>query len=385
MSTTVSIYFDKKRKSKNGFPLKLRLTNNRKSDYISLKLYLSEDSYNDYQTKKRLSEDLKLIKRSIIKSEARANEILSKMDSYSFQEFKVVFLGKKLKIINKDSSINSLFDKRIEEFKALGKLKSANTYQCTIRAINRFKSNIMIDKIDSKFLHSFHSYLLDDDKSITTVSIYMRNLRAIINANRNLINNYPFSKYKVPSPANNKRAITETDLQRILSYQFTSSKDNFFLDLYKFSYYAAGANTIDICKLKPKNIQGEYLIYNRSKTNKQIKVFILPKAKEIIKKYSGGEYLFPLITNEEPQYLYDRSHSVVKSINKRLKRLCEDLKLPKITTYSSRHSFSTVLMNKGASIAFISQSLGHTSISTTQSYLGSFTDSQMEENMKKLI
>lgn len=38
---TVAIVLDKKRASKKGYPVKLRITSDRKADYISLKTYLS--------------------------------------------------------------------------------------------------------------------------------------------------------------------------------------------------------------------------------------------------------------------------------------------------------------------------------------------------------
>lgn len=46
----------------------------------------------------------------------------------------------------------------------------------------------------------------------------------------------------------------------------------------------------------------------------------------------------------------------------------------KIGTYAARHSFSTVMMRKGISTAFIKESLGHSSELVTENYLDGFTD-----------
>ncbi|MBL0051720.1 MAG: tyrosine-type recombinase/integrase [Bacteroidetes bacterium] len=43
-------------------------------------------------------------------------------------------------------------------------------------------------------------------------------------------------------------------------------------------------------------------------------------------------------------------------------------------TYAARHTFSTILKRKGVSTEFIKESLGHSSIVTTENYLDSFTD-----------
>ena len=45
-----------------------------------------------------------------------------------------------------------------------------------------------------------------------------------------------------------------------------------------------------------------------------------------------------------------------------------------LTTYVARHSFATILKRSGAPIEFISESLGHQDLKTTENYLDSFED-----------
>jgi len=48
-----------------------------------------------------------------------------------------------------------------------------------------------------------------------------------------------------------------------------------------------------------------------------------------------------------------------------------------ITTYSARHSYGTILINIGASMAAVSESSGHSSIAVTENYFDGFeTDVQ---------
>ncbi|MNL63338.1 Tyrosine recombinase XerC [compost metagenome] len=56
-----------------------------------------------------------------------------------------------------------------------------------------------------------------------------------------------------------------------------------------------------------------------------------------------------------------------------------------VNTYSARHSFATILLQSEAPLAFISQALGHTSISTTESYLGSFDDEKTKKYLSALL
>jgi site-specific recombinase XerD len=48
----------------------------------------------------------------------------------------------------------------------------------------------------------------------------------------------------------------------------------------------------------------------------------------------------------------------------------------------ARHSFATILKNSGAPVAFISETLGHTSSKTTESYLKSFESEQRKKHFE---
>ena len=51
-------------------------------------------------------------------------------------------------------------------------------------------------------------------------------------------------------------------------------------------------------------------------------------------------------------------------------------------TYTARHSYATVLKRSGANIAYISESLGHNDLKTTENYLASF---EKEERKKMQV
>ncbi|MFZ1288692.1 MAG: tyrosine-type recombinase/integrase [Melioribacteraceae bacterium] len=60
-------------------------------------------------------------------------------------------------------------------------------------------------------------------------------------------------------------------------------------------------------------------------------------------------------------------------INKHLKNIAKNLKIEKnLSTYSTRHSFATVLKRFGVNTSFISDALGHSNIKTAERYLDGF-------------
>ena|SRR5690606_27009738 len=81
----------------------------------------------------------------------------------------------------------------------------------------------------------------------------------------------------------------------------------------------------------------------------------------------------------------DKVLQFIKVTNKWMKRIGTALGFGlSLTTYVARHSFSTMLLRSGASVEFISESLGHSDIKTTQFYLGGFDLDAKKEMMKAL-
>ena len=78
--------------------------------------------------------------------------------------------------------------------------------------------------------------------------------------------------------------------------------------------------------------------------------------------------------------------SIERKVNRELKTLGEQIgmEMP-LTTYVARHTFATVLKRSGVNIAIISESLGHSDLSTTQIYLDSFENSQIDAAMQNLL
>ena len=56
-----------------------------------------------------------------------------------------------------------------------------------------------------------------------------------------------------------------------------------------------------------------------------------------------------------------------------------------LNIHVARHTYATVLKREGVNVALISESLGHSNIQTTQIYLDSFENSQIDEAMKHLL
>ena len=213
---------------------------------------------------------------------------------------------------------------------------------------------------------------------------------------------YPFGKnrYIIPSGVNIKKALTLAEVEQIFHYPAVSgSQEEKARDFWIFTYLCNGVNMKDICLLRWKNIDGDKVKFVRAKTARTTKskqksvVAVLTEAThEIIRKWGNPnpdaeDRVFPFLPDEvTPQREVELIHYQIKFVNKYMKRIAENIGIDKdVTTYFARHSFATVLKRSGAPIEFISESLGHSDLRTTESYLDSFEDDTKREYAKALL
>lgn len=75
----------------------------------------------------------------------------------------------------------------------------------------------------------------------------------------------------------------------------------------------------------------------------------------------------------------DAARLGVRVVNESMRRIIRKLGINnRATTVVARHTWSTILKNN-VSVSYISKGLGHTSISTTEKYLGDFDQDQKRE------
>lgn len=297
------------------------------------------------------------------------------------------------------------FSEVIQRLEALGKINSATKHKYALHLINRYKpSSIALEAIDTDYLKGLELFLRQRGNSDNSIATRFAILKAIynkatkegkINAKQN-----PFSLYQVGSlwAKTRKRAITKEDVQKLAELDLERSSRLFYRgfarDIFLFSYYTAGMNFTDIATLHYCDIVNGRLSYSRNKTQKLLSFRLMPKAMEVIEHYSRvghsyDDYIFPILDKRihvTPQQIFNRTHKVLRKVNRELKVLGEliGLQIP-LTTYVARHTYATVLKRSGVNIAIISESLGHSDISTTQIYLDSFENSQIDEAMKHLL
>jgi integrase/recombinase XerD len=380
------------------YPVKYRVTYLRKQYYYPSGIDLTIEEFDIMPgTKQReLTETRELIDAGYDKIKKHIKELV-KGDGFSIDGLKA-----RLKRGTRNSIVTEFYGK-IEKLEQEGRVTTASSYRCAIRSIHTFtKKDLKFSDITIAWLKKYEAFLLEGERTKTTVGIYMRALRAIMNEgieNRYISKaQYPFGKdkYEIKKGSGRKMALTLSQIDKILKYKLPTVEGRKYRDLWYFSFLCNGINVNDMLRLKYSDIENEEIHFYRGKTiqtnpdQEEIHVTLLPEMSDIIRKWGNPEkkpdqYIFPFLTKGmSPADIRREVQNVTRLINKRMKKIGSDLKYGNITTYNARHSFATVLMYNKVGTAFISKSLGHANQKTTESYLESFDQKARKQNAQIL-
>lgn len=382
----VSVMFDRRTVNKDGrYPVKIRVYHQRKPKLFSTGICLTDEEW-DKLEKSKSNESIN-IRRTINQSFDRIKmnvDVLIEKGDFSFQALSFR-LGRAI-----GDTFNNVVKAKIDELIADDRIGSANSYRDSLKAVEAFAGdNIQFSDITVEWLTRCEKLWTKRSLSITTRGMYFRNVRAMMNVARKMSlikeSQYPFGKgkFEIKTEEGEKKSLDGEQLSAIYHYSSPNETVNKYKDIWIFMYLCNGINSIDMIQLRYSDIVDGEIRFIRQKTvrtstkRKAIHIEITPEIQEIIDKWGnpneGDNYIFPFLKGGETQQeIKAKNHDVYTRINKRMREVCEALGLNRITTYSARHSFATILNRRGVPVSYISQQLGHTSIRTTQTYLGSF-------------
>lgn len=291
----------------------------------------------------------------------------------------------------------------IEDLKRSKKYPAVHTYTCTLHSFMEFSGGgdvmpTVREVFNSGRLKEYEEWLLRRRLSLNSISTYMRTLRAVYN--RLILPGTPehdpklFEGVYTRVTSQTKRALTEQQVGKLMYADFEALPAElkqalaYFLLMFLFR----GMPFIDLAHLRKRDVMGNKIVYRRHKTGKQMTLQIPKEALSLIKEYKDKDadsiYLFPILNAglKDVWKLYQCYQHALCRFNQSLGRLCRIL-LPgvKVSSYTARHTWATLAFYMGMPLGIISQSLGHSSIRVTETYLKPFENAQVDNANRKLI
>lgn len=407
MNATINFELRTNKENARGeSPIYLRISYNRKNAWMSTGIKVPESNWNnDKQRVRRNHDRYKKLNHELEKIQLKAQDAklelkdLGKLDAKRVINRVKGFQAENF-FVYAEKYINHLYD-----VGSVRRAKNAKVIVNKVRSFEDGKGSLTLQEIDVDFLNGLEAHLKNEyDNAPNTIRKNFQRLRHLLETARKekYIATNPFLDYDLPTYQKPKKTalsieqikkLEELDLKRGSSLWHAR---NYFM----FSFYNAGIRFGDLCLLKRKNIRDGRLKYLMSKTRnnsepKYKNIKLLPQAIAILEAYdflqmSPEHYLFPIVDTdknlEDPQ-VFDREKQSRNAIqNRRLKKLAKKAEITEnLTTHIARHSFANFARKSGMNIYAISKALAHSDLKTTETYLDSFDEEMLDNEMDELF
>lgn len=287
-----------------------------------------------------------------------------------------------------------------------GKFPAMHVYACTLRSYEKFcaeerypknttASLSMQEIFTPERLKEYEDWLAGQQYSPNTISTYMRTLQAVYNRWMSPgiegYNPVLFKDVYTKVESRTKRALTAEQMEQLRNTDFSvlTLRQQQVLTYFLLMFMLRGMPFIDLAHLRKSDLRNRRITYRRHKTGKLMVVDVPPDAMRLLQKYrdkTDSEYLFPLLHGglfmEEHHHRYQET---LRHFNRELARLMKQL-LPgvSVSSYTARHTWATLAYHNGVPVGLISQSLGHSSIRVTMTYLKPF-DAEVIDRINRQV
>jgi integrase/recombinase XerD len=400
---TTAIVLDTRYKKAAKFPVKLRVTHQKKQQYYSTGYKLTRTEW--VKMKGNKPGKLKNTLLELNSVETNATDIIEGISLFSFVEFEKRYLNQV--DANKLSVAFDHYIKNIQENNQASTAISCETAKVSL--VNYYKTissdDLLLSDITIQFLNQYTRWMESKGRSITTVGFYLRALRAVLRASDIPAREYPFGegKYQIKRAEKRPKALSIEQVESIFKYKCGGSQEE-ARDLWIFQYSAGGMNVKDLCLLRYSNIEyghngKDLLKFVREKTKRTTKTTIpieLPISEEmkmIIEKHSthgygheGNEYIFRFMRDG---FTAERIRKIVQNaaswIRIHVKEIAESLGIKHCDNMTARHTQATILLHNETPLTHIQQIMGHKNITTTQNYTAKLPIKKISESMDVLF
>lgn len=302
-----------------------------------------------------------------------------------------------------------------DRMKRNGHVGVSRNYANSTRQLQKFlavkgKKDVSFCRLKVQLFRDFESWLHHSGVSRNTSSSYMRCLHAIHSraVEQGLAAGSPFcgiyrgvaKTRKRAIPTEDIRRIATCDIRQLLSGKYASEgkkaegrrfdkvvrKFEFYRDIFVFCFCARGMTFVDVAYLRKADIAAGIISYRRRKTGQQLHVRVEPLMQTKMDSHpSTSAYLFPILEEgSSEERTYQTYISKLNLYNKTLRQLGELMGLP-LTSYVCRHSWATAARKQNIPLHIISQSMGHDNEKTTEIYLSSIDDAQIDQSNRSLL
>lgn len=304
----------------------------------------------------------------------------------------------------KEIALQKMLSIIIGELRENGRWGTAHIYQTTLNVFSTFNNyqELPFRKLSPTLLKQFEMYLRQKNCSWNTVATYIKTLRSTYNRAVDLRRAHYvprlFEHVYTGTRADRKRALDASDMGNLicgaeadLSKKTSPSGLQKTKMLFVLMFMMRGLPFVDLAYLRKKDLQGNVLFYRRRKTGRALTVALSPEAMQLVHLMADTDkkspYLFPILRSVEgSEDAYREYQSALRNFNYSLSALKKEMGMEShLSTYSARHTWATMAYYCEIHPGIISEAMGHSSISVTETYLKPFHEKKIDDANQMVI
>lgn len=228
--------------------------------------------------------------------------------------------------------------------------------------------DIKVKDITPSFCTGYHNYCLMHLKTSTTnkeLKMFKRILQFAVEERHIDIN--PFN-IKLKEEKMEYHPLTVEDITKMWERKIDNERLSQIRDMFIFQCYT-GLAYVDMASFTKSDIVKGVIIKKRHKTDVKSIIPVLPVVKTILERY---DYKLPVISNQKYNVLL-----------KALGDLCGIKQ--NLTSHLGRHSFATLLLNKGCDMKTVSMAMGHSNSKITEKVYAEMRNETVVDNILKVL
>ncbi|AFL80500.1 site-specific recombinase XerD [Aequorivita sublithincola DSM 14238] len=401
MSSNTKIVLRKKANKEGEFPLAIRITKNRRSNYHYVGHYINDKFWDIKNCRVKNTHPNALKLNNLLLSELfTANQTLFELQSQK-KDFSANQIKNEIYSSNANANFFALAEVYLDEMKDNNKLARLSSDKPRVKHVLEFSKSkqLTFQEIDESFLKKFILYLRKrpmSERSIVNTLIVIRTIynRAI---KANIVDSklYPFGakKIRIKFPETEKIGLTKDEVKRIELLKNLKPSEIHARNVWLFSFYFAGIRAADILKIRWSDIYDDRLHYRMNKNSKLLSLKIPEKVFPILDYYTAekldeNDFVFPEIKKADMKNakdIYTKTKTATKKFNKYLIEVAKKAKITKkVTMHIARHSFGHISEDK-IPIKMLQKLYRHSSVTTTILYQSNFIHKDADEALDSVI
>jgi len=401
MSSNTKIVLRKKANKEGEFPLAIRITKNRRSNYHYVGHYINEKFWDIKNGRVKNTHPNALKLNNLLLSELSiANQTLIDLQSQK-KDLSANQIKNEIYSSNANSNFFTLAEVYLDEMKHNNKLARLSSDKPRVKHVLEFSKSkqLTFQEIDESFLKKFILYLRKRPMSERSIANTLIVIRTIYNraiklgmVDRKL---YPFGsgKIRIKFPETEKIGLSKNEIKSLESVENLTKNEIHARNVWLFSFYFAGIRAADILKIRWSDIYDKRLHYRMNKNSKLLSLKIPDKVLPILDYYKPGklnenDFVFPELKKadlENAKDVYAKTKTATKKFNKYLVEVAKKAKIKKkFTMHIARHSFGHISEDK-IPIKMLQKLYRHSSVTTTIQYQANFIHKDADEALDSVI